>query len=243
MDLLLSEKSTSKLRRTRKTAWFKYPTSRIALRWASAAAIIILIGIGAYLWTTTQNEKLIVHQTKSVPAKNNIAPGSNKAILTLSDGRKIELTEQTKIIAEAGADIHNKNGTLQYGKSEKVVFNTMTTPKGRQYKLSLPDGTNVWLNAASSITYPTAFNNKIREVSITGEAYFEVAKNERMPFSVKINEETHVKVLGTHFNINSYKDEVDIKTTLIEGSVKIEKRNAFKLYCPVNRLSLIIIYR
>jgi transmembrane sensor len=192
-----------------KTAWVRY-----------AAAIIILFGIGAYLWNTQQKEKPLITDMKPVPVKNDITPGSNKAMLTLSDGRKVELTPETKSIAEAGINIQNQNGKLEYGKADKVVFNTMSTPRGGQYQLTLPDGTNVWLNAASSITYPTAFVNNSREVTITGEAYFEVAKNKAKPF--KVNTRTdRITVLGTAFNIQAYPDEASMKTSLVEGSVKI----------------------
>jgi ferric-dicitrate binding protein FerR (iron transport regulator) len=193
-----------------KTAWVRY-----------AAAVILLFGIGAYLWNTEQKEKPLITDTKPVPVKNDVAPGSNKAILTLSDGRKVELTPETGNITETGTNIQNANGRLEYGKAEKVVFNTMSTPRGGQYQLTLPDGTNVWLNAASSITYPTAFTSTTREVTITGEAYFDVTRNPAKPFIVKAPKED-ITVLGTEFNVNAYADNNAAKTSLIEGSVKIQ---------------------
>ncbi|MBO9571484.1 MAG: FecR family protein [Chitinophagaceae bacterium] len=191
--------------------WFKY-----------AAAIIILIGAGVYLWNITrthENTNLVQH-TQPVPSKNDIGPGSDRAVLTLSDGRNVELTAETNDIAETGTTIQNLNGGLTYGHSEKMVMNTMSTPRGGQYQLTLADGTKVWLNAASSITYPTAFTGNTREVQILGEAYFEIAPNKSKPFIVKTSKE-NITVLGTEFNVNAYPDEEVIKTSLVEGSVKI----------------------
>ncbi len=155
--------------------------------------------------------------------KNDVLPGSNRAVLTLSDGRKVELVPETKKITEAGTHIQNENGKLVYQKTERVVMNTMSTPRGGQYQLTLPDGTNVWLNAASSITYPTAFINNTREVTITGEAYFEVVKNAAKPFIVNTYKD-EITVLGTAFNVNAYTDEENMKTSLREGSVKIAEK-------------------
>jgi transmembrane sensor len=192
-----------------KTAWVRY-----------AAAIIILFGVGAYLWNTQQKEKPLITESKPAPVKNDISPGSTKATLTLSDGRKVELTPATGTIEESGTNIQNTNGRLEYGKADKVVFNTMSTPRGGQYQLTLPDGTNVWLNAASSITYPTAFTSNTREVTITGEAYFDVRKNPSKPFIVKTPKEK-ITVLGTQFNVNAYSDEPVMKITLTQGSVMV----------------------
>ncbi len=136
-----------------RTAWLRY-----------AAAIIILFGMGTYLWTINTHERSMVQDTESIPLKNDVAPGTDRAILTLSDGRKIELTRETESIADIGTRIQNSEGRLEYGKAKKVVFNTMSTPRGGQYRLALSDGTNVWLNAASSITYPTFFAGNQREV-------------------------------------------------------------------------------
>ena len=200
--------------------------SSIGRRWWAAAAIILLLFTGAYLWMTRhKNEQSLAAGSK--PLQHDVLPGGNKAILTLANGQKIMLDSaangtlvqqgNTKVIKLA-------NGQLAYtpaGKDKGVVlYNTMTTPRGGQYKIQLPDGTDVWLNAASSVTYPTAFTGADRRVTITGEVYFEVAKDKAKPFRVNVNE-VKVEVLGTHFNINSYGDETAIKTTLLEGSVKI----------------------
>ena len=200
-----------------KTAWFKY-----------AAAIIILFGIGAYLWNK-QNDSRTITQTKPVPIEKDILPGGQKAMLTLADGRTIVLDSAAngQLAVENGSEVIKKDGQVIYGAGQlnhiDVTFNTMSTPKGGQYQLTLADGTKVWLNAASSITYPTVFNGKTREVTITGEAYFEVTKNARLPFVVKTGKE-NIAVLGTSFNVNRYTDEPQGKISLVDGSVKVNEK-------------------
>jgi len=159
--------------------------------------------------------------------KQDIAPGSNKAILTLANGKQVLLTgAHNGRLATQGSTVINKNadGEVIYQQgtaaSKNVDYNTMSTPRGGQYKLTLADGTSVWLNSASSIRYPTAFNGAERIVEVSGEAYFEVAHNASKPFKVQSGSQT-VQVLGTHFNVNAYTDEPVIKTTLLEGSVSI----------------------
>ncbi|MGF7079559.1 FecR family protein [Mucilaginibacter sp. UYCu711] len=200
----------------------------------SGSLLIKLIGgiavvfIGALaIYSYHSSIKVGVAVVKNIPAKTNITPGSNKAILTLQDGSTIVLNDAKEgtLAQQGNANIVKMaNGQLVYNKTdtepEKVLFNTMTTPRGGQYKLTLPDGTDVWLNSASSITYPTAFVGNERNVSVTGEAYFEVAKDKTKPFHVKAGSQT-IEVLGTHFNVMAYADEDVIKTTLLEGSVKV----------------------
>ena len=168
--------------------------------------------------------------------KNDIAPGGNKAILTLADGSTIILdSAQNGALAQQGNTkiLKLNNGQLAYNSTNKllsntkVLYNTISTPKGGQYQIVLPDGSKVWLNAASSIKFPTAFIGKERRVEISGEAYFEVATRQltkgnsvKMPFIVSVNG-MEVKVLGTHFNISAYDDAAMIKTTLLEGSVQV----------------------
>jgi transmembrane sensor len=200
-----------------KTAWIRY-----------AAAILILFGIGTYLYINNQKEKPSVTQNSPVPVQNDVAPGGNRATLTLADGSKIILDS-----AKSGELAHEENATITKtadGKivydpnkkiGDKILLNTMTTPRGGQYQVTLPDGSQVWLNAESSITYPTAFTGSERKVSVTGEAYFEVAKNKLKPFRVDIGSAT-IEVLGTHFNVNTYKEEPIKNTTLLEGSVRIK---------------------
>lgn len=191
-------------------------------KWGWAAAVIIAAGVGIYFFNTSQKPQ----QQQQVTAKD-IAPGKNGAILTLADGSTIVLDSMANgVIAQQGnAEIRLEDGSILYDvqKADNVsaAYNTMSTPKGRQYQLILPDGTKVWLNAASSLTYPTAFTGKERQVRVTGEAYFEVAKNKGKPFLVDVAGRSTVEVLGTHFNINAYNDEQVIKTTLLEGKVKV----------------------
>lgn len=175
---------------------------------------------------------------------NDRAPGGNVATLTLSDGSTIALDSvRNGTLAQQGNTSIAKlgNGQLAYNmlheKPGTVLFNTLTTPRGGQYRLVLPDGSGVWLNAASSITYPTAFVGAERRVSIRGEAYFEVMKNAVMPFSVSIaapagGDSLRVEVLGTHFNVNAYTDEDAVRTTLLEGSVRLVRQGRGAMLTP-----------
>ncbi len=190
-------------------AWLRY-----------AAAAIIFIGLGTYFYYTRITPEL-VQNVKKPSLQHDVQPASHNAFLTLSDGRKIELDSiATQTINDGQVAIQNQNGSLTYGNSDVIAYNTMSTPKGGQYKLTLPDGTRVWLNAASSISFPTSFPGNTREVNITGEAYFQVSKNVAKPFTVKTYK-GEITVLGTSFNVNSYIDEPDVKTSLLEGSVRI----------------------
>jgi transmembrane sensor len=201
-----------------KTAWFRY-----------AAAIILIVGLGtaAYLWNTgKKDDQSLANGNKQLQA--DIPPGGEKAILTLADGSKIILDSAANgsLAQQGNAQVVKlANGQIAYnlkGLAEgAVMMNTMSTPNGGQYRLTLPDGTKVWLNAASSITYPAVFVGKQRNVKIEGEVYFEVAKNKQKPFIIDIDGKSTVQVLGTSFNINSYENEADIKTTLVEGSIKL----------------------
>ncbi|SMC87343.1 FecR family protein [Pedobacter nyackensis] len=194
-------------------------------RYMSAAAVLIIVGVAAYLFLNKSDRK-----EQSLAAK--IVPGTNTATLTLGDGRKINLSdaengalvEQTGIQITKSADgqlLYKVEGTEEGVDQSKISYNTVETPKGGQYQIILPDGTKVWLNAASSLKFPLSFASSVdRKVELNGEAYFEVRKDKSHPFKV-INEGQEVEVLGTHFNINGYKDEGAIKTTLLEGSVKV----------------------
>ncbi len=209
-----------------------------------AAALVLSIGLGIYLRYATHRPPVIATQDPQVREfKNDVAPGGNKAVLTLANGATIlldsasngQLAQQgkVKVIKLAnGQLIYQPDGAAE-GKAAtgKAAYNTMSVPRGGQYKLTLPDGTNVWLNAESSITYPTFFTGAKRRVTITGEAYFEVAKNPTMPFVVGYNE-MEVQVLGTHFNIDAYPDDPLIRTTLLEGSVKLHKGSNEVLISP-----------
>jgi ferric-dicitrate binding protein FerR (iron transport regulator) len=157
----------------------------------------------------------------------DIAPGGNKAILTLADGTQVILDSANNgAITKQGnvTVIKLDDGQLAYNASSTstsaLTYNTVTTPRGGQYQLVLSDGTKVWLNAASSLRFPTAFVGSERKVEMTGEGYFEVAHNDKKPFLVRAGG-MDVEVLGTHFNINSYKDEMVTTTTLLEGAVQV----------------------
>ncbi|SHF35574.1 FecR family protein [Pedobacter caeni] len=196
-----------------------------------AAAIVLLASMALYFFNTSRFNPLERPLSKvNSDLKPVILPGGNKATLTLADGKQITLDEagNGKLAEQSGITItKTKDGELVYtassstGAAKTGAMNMISTPKGGQYQINLPDGTKVWLNAASSLRYPTAFTGEARQVSLTGEGYFEVAKsNPNMPFEVLTTTQT-VVVLGTHFNINSYDDEPGTKTTLLEGAVKV----------------------
>jgi len=208
--------------------------TRLWPRIAAAAMILITLSIGFYFYT---KDTLKPNETQYA---NDIGPGGNKATLTLADGSKISLTDAKngQLAEQSGITItKSADGQLIYTISDlrpqtsDLEYNTIETPTGGQYKIVLPDGTKAWLNAASSLRYPVRFTGKERRVEITGEAYFEVVHNRLMPFMV-VGEEQTVKVLGTHFNINSYADEGNIRTTLVEGSVEVSNKVIVKVLLP-----------
>jgi len=185
-----------------------------------AAAVVVLCGAGIYLWQLPTKEAAIAKVTGQPGA-----PGSDRAILTLADGAEIALDNNgNRQISQGATAVQQKGGLLQYnasGKSEMVTYNILSVPRGGQFQIVLPDGTKVWMNAASRLKYPTAFDGKSRLVELQGEAYFEVAQNENQPFSVKVNDNQTVDVLGTSFNIMAYSDENESVTTLVTGAVKV----------------------
>lgn len=196
-----------------------------------AAAILLVLGAGSYLYLTNSFNKKQTSLANENSKENLIQPVNNSAILTLSDGRKIILEDSAgQTIVDGKTTISNSAGVLTYNTPSSpgtaVSYNTMLTPRGGQYNIRLPDGTMAWLNASSSIKFPTAFNGNERIVEMSGEVYFEVAKNSRQPFIVRVNNDISVEVLGTQFNVNAYEDESAIKTTLLEGSVNVKKKTA-----------------
>jgi ferric-dicitrate binding protein FerR (iron transport regulator) len=218
-------------------------TSRRVLM--AAATLLLLLCAGEYLFVIRhQPEKAAVITRAPV---NDVAPGGNKAVLTLANGSRIVLdSAHNGMLARQGSAkiLKLNSGKLVYhlipragSLNEPLSYNTITTPRGGQFQVTLPDGTNVWLNAASSLRYPTQFADRERTVQLTGEAYFEVAKNPRNPFIVDMpdyrNKDTmHIQVLGTNFNVNGYEDEGTIKTTLVQGSVKVVRRENSRLVLP-----------
>jgi ferric-dicitrate binding protein FerR (iron transport regulator) len=213
-----SDKAVEKLKRQVKESAGKRPTIPAAV-YAIAATIILIIGITFLLPYLQKNEEQPV-----AIVKPDVLPGSEKAVLTLANGQKILLDSlHGNILEEQGFSVINDKGMIQYkGNAAAAEYHTLSTPNGGQYKIVLPDGTGVWLNAASSLTYPLAFTNAERVVELSGEGYFEVAKDAAKPFKVKLDNGTTVRVLGTHFNISDYKDQSSSRITLLEGSVRIE---------------------
>jgi len=197
--------------------------------WISiAASLLIIAGVAAYYAQNkkAQSEKIVSQKVQ--PLNNDVKPGSIKAILTLANGNKLDLNDTKKgLLATQGKTIlkKNKDGQIIYVQANKnegpsLIYNTVSVPVGGQYQVVLSDSTKVWLNSASSITFPVAFSKTERRITITGEVYLEVTKNKHLPFRVVTGKQT-IEVLGTHFNINAYPDEPSIKTTLAEGSVKV----------------------
>jgi transmembrane sensor len=204
-----------------------------------AAAVIFIAALVSY-WLMGSHQKRDVAKDipKVKPAQNDILPGGNKAILTLANGQKIilENAPNGSLVREGKTEVvKTGSGQLAYNNhntATDVLYNTVSTPKGGQYQLMLSDGTIVYLNAASSLHFPTTFVGGERLVELDGEAYFEVAKNATKPFVVKLKNGMNVRVLGTHFNIMAYDNEKEIKTTLLEGKVNVMMGPAFATLLP-----------
>lgn len=240
IDVAIAEENVIHIERRRK--W----------KYAAAAAIFLILGSGGYTIYRSATKPVIAKVTP-IPLhtsnSNDVAPGMTRASLKLSDGSVISLdgASNGKLADQGNTEIINNDGKLVYeaskkGSEEVVGSNSLYAPKGGQYNVKLSDGTIVWLNAASSITYPVRFTGKERRVQITGECYFEVAHVEptagkAIPFKVSIHssngeDKGEVEVLGTHFNINAYDDEATVKTTLLEGSVRMHKGTQSALLKP-----------
>lgn len=200
-------------------------------KWGWAAAVILVTGFGAILWSRHNTDNQSVADGRK-HVQTDIAPGGDKAVLTLADGTTIILDSaangnisqqgNTRIIKPASGKLAYTAGmnASQQVPTGETLYNMINTPRGGQYQVVLSDGTKVWLNAASSIRFPTAFTGNSRTVELTGEAYMEVSKNMHQPFRVRTNG-IEVDVLGTSFNINAYTDESSISTTLLEGSIAV----------------------
>lgn len=204
-----------------------------------AASIVLLFSVGGYFMFHKRQQPQLALQKEIT---QDVHPGGNKAILTLGNGQQVVLTDASNgtTIAQQGNTAINKtaDGQIAYSNSNnfqnvaaKQLMNTITTPRGGQWFVILSDGTKVWLNAASSISYPVVFSGKERKVSITGEAYFEVVHNAAKPFRVQVGD-MQVEDIGTAFNINAYTDEPSIKTTLVSGSAKILENKDARVLIP-----------
>lgn len=201
---------------------------------AAAAMVLVVIGAGSYFWLLKEPAATTTSTKTTKAEPHDLPPGRDAAILTLADGRTIILDSASGTISQqGGATVINIKGMVSYsssspstgeGRRQAAVYNTVSTARGNQYQLILADGSKVWLNSASSLRFPTSFTGNRREVELDGEGYFEVVKNARKPFHVKTRTQD-IEVLGTHFNVNAYSDEETIKTTLLEGSVKVVNRS------------------
>lgn len=217
-------------------------TRRLWYYISAAASVLVILGIATYFYYPQIHRS--TRPTSIAQDVKDIGPGGNKAILTLGNGDKVVLEEaKNGLISQQGNASVNKtdSGSLFYNNvtsnaAATMVYNTLSTPYGGQYQMTLQDGTKVWLNAGSSLRYPTSFPGNERNVTLTGEAYFEVAKDKARPFFVTVNAGSGapmtVKVLGTHFNINAYPDEQHNIVTLLEGAVKVDCGQANALLVP-----------
>jgi len=211
-----------------------------------AAAILVLLSSGLYFWFKPSLAPQ--SQTAYTPIFQDIPPGGNKATLTLTDGQTIILdSAKNGIIASTKSFkvMKTESGQVVYHPFERIQnnalgaeFNTITTPRGGEYRVILPDGSKVWLNSASSIKFPGVFKGNTRSIELIGEAYFEIAKNSAMPFKVK-SKNVVIEVIGTHFNVKTYTNDEVMKTTLLEGSIKIERGNSSHLLKPGQQAILI----
>ncbi|UYQ95765.1 FecR domain-containing protein [Chitinophaga horti] len=208
------------------------------MKWAAAALVAGAIGVGAWMYTKqpTTPPQLATQQ----PQQNDIAPASKGALLTLADGTTVPLDslKQGVIASQHGASISLDKGTVSYsGQSTDIAMNTLSTPNGRLYHLVLPDGSEVWLNAGSAITFPTSFSGNERRVSLKGEAYFEIAESASQPFKVQAGA-SEVQVLGTGFNIMAYENEAAVKTTLVHGSIAVAAGSSSRILKPGQQASV-----
>lgn len=209
----------------------------------AAASVVLFLVYGSYRWFNKSKSAPRVAVMHSVYGED-AAAGGNRASLTLADGRTYDLNTITErnLLVQPGTTIDKLKGEVVYGKSSvndgAVAYNVLRTPLGGQYKIVLPDGSRAWLNAGSSLKYPTAFKGYRRDVEMTGEIYFEIEPDKTRPFLVRVadknrnGKDMEITVLGTHFNISSYGDEPDMQTTLLEGSVRVKKDKVTKVLTP-----------
>jgi ferric-dicitrate binding protein FerR (iron transport regulator) len=208
-----------------------------------AAATLLALSAGTWLLFHHYSQRSVA-STVPLPAQpgGDVLPGSNRATLTLADNTTINLDDaKNGVLGQQGNTqlVKNKDGQLTYHtiSTSPLAYNLLTTPRGGQYQLLLPDGSKVWLNAASSLKYPTCFSGKERVVELQGEAYFEIAHNASMPFKVAVllqkgQAPAEIEVLGTHFNVKAYADEPAVRTTLLEGAVRVHRGDATQALQP-----------
>lgn len=213
---------------------FKEQTNKkiINIRWFhlrrfTAVAASLLLLAGAFVWWNIYEKNDWVAETVVEQTIRDSQPASQGAVLKLADGKEIVLDDAMDgaVAKQGNTQVTKQGGLLSYtgnNSANKVLYNTLSTPKGKIYQLLLPDSSKVWLNAASSIRFPTAFMGGDRSVEVTGEVYFEVKKDAEMPFHVTINQRATIDVLGTSFNVNAYDNEEVLRTTLLTGSVRIQ---------------------
>ncbi|WP_140939628.1 FecR family protein [Sphingobacterium lumbrici] len=211
--------------KVRKIRWIRY-----------AAAILIFLSVGISIYWYRHNAGNSQSTQFTSLYGDDVLPGTNRATITLADGSSYELSE-----AKEGVQIHEDGIQYEDGSTVAsgldVAHATISTPNGGQYRLTLPDGTKVWVNAASSLTYPTKFNTAERKVELTGEAYFEVHKDTERPFIVHTKGQT-IEVLGTRFNVNAYVNETATRTTLVEGSVAVQTTNGIQKLLKPNQQAI-----
>ncbi len=215
----LSAEMFAHVKQKKQNSSYSIPFYKNKIAWAAAAILLLVFTTGIYMYT----KKNLNNTATTLALDAN--PATNKASLRLADGSIVLLDTLSNgmLTSQGDVGIYAANGRLVYqGTATENLSNIITTPRGGQYQVTLADGTKVWLNAESSLAYPVAFNGKERSVQLTGEAYFEVAPNIEKPFLVIINNKEQVEVLGTHFNINAYPDDLLQKTTLLEGKIKIK---------------------
>lgn len=206
--------------------------------WWGAAAVLVITA-GSYFWLQQRVSPTDVPGNEQTALQYDVPPGTNKAVLTLSNGQQIILDSAangTLALQGNASIVKQDDGSLAYvdapgNNSREVLYNVMSIPKGGQYQLTLPDGSRVWLNAASTLKYPTFFAGGERKVELTGEGYFEIAPDALHPFLVKVGG-LEVKVLGTSFNVMAYADEKSINTTLLSGAVKVVQGKQEKTLTP-----------
>ncbi|MGN6418012.1 MAG: FecR family protein [Pseudobacter sp.] len=193
--------------------------------YAAAASLLVLLAAAFYIWLTPgKTEQTAGNEPSPV---QQILPAKDIATLTLADGTTLLLDSAglSKLKNSANLPVTtDADGSLVYhaGKQagNSIAMNTLSTPRGGQFRITLPDGSRLWLNAASSVTFPTSFNAQNRNIKLTGEAYLEVSSNQRQPFSVELHNSS-IDVLGTSFNVQAYADDKNITTTLLEGSIRM----------------------